>query len=185
MTIPNFLTLARIFLTPLLIWFLLDHKLNQALVVFFIAGLTDGLDGLLARLLNQKSRLGAYLDPLADKLLLVSSFILLAWLSKVPNWLVIITVSRDIMIVMGIATLKFHEVHVEMKPSIVSKATTLIQLVTVMAMLASELLPLPGWFYLALFVLAAAFSIVSGVQYLATGFSLLDGQRRNHEWRRR
>lgn len=184
MTIPNFLTLSRVFLTPLLIWFLLDHKLNQALVVFFIAGLTDGLDGLLARLLNQKSKFGAYLDPLADKLLLVSSFILLAWLSKIPNWLVIITVSRDIMIVMGIATLKFHEVHVEMKPTAASKATTLIQLMTVLAILASDLLTLPQWLYMALFVLAGAFSIVSGVQYVVTGFSLLDGQRRNHEWRR-
>ena len=184
MTIPNLLTLLRIFLTPLLIWFLLDHKLNHALVVFFIAGLTDGLDGLIARLLNQKSKLGAYLDPLADKLLLVSSFILLAWLSKVPNWLVIITVSRDIMIVMGIVTLKFHEVPVEMKPSGASKATTLIQLITVLALLASDLLTFPQWFYLALFLLTAAFCIVSGVQYVATGFSLIEGQRRNHEWRR-
>jgi cardiolipin synthase len=183
MTIPNFLTLMRIFLTPLLIWFLLDHKLNQALVVFFIAGMTDGLDGLLARLLNQKSRLGAYLDPLADKLLLVSSFILLAWLSKVPNWLVIITVSRDLMIVMGIATLKFHEIPVEMKPSASSKATTLIQLLTVLAILASDLLTLPQWVYIFLFLLTAGLSIVSGVQYVVAGTSLLEGQRRNHELR--
>jgi cardiolipin synthase len=183
MTIPNFLTLMRIFLTPLLIWFLLDHKLNQALVVFFIAGMTDGLDGLIARLLNQKSKLGAYLDPLADKLLLVSSFILLAWLSKVPNWLVIITVSRDLMIMMGIMTLQFHDVPVEMKPSATSKATTLIQLITVLAVLASDLLRLPHWAYLLLFVCTAAFSVVSGVQYIVAGFSLLEGQRRNHEGR--
>jgi cardiolipin synthase len=184
MTIPNLLTLLRIFLTPLLIWFLLDHKLSHALVVFFIAGLTDGLDGLIARLLNQKTRLGAYLDPLADKLLLVSSFILLAWLSRVPNWLVIITVSRDLMIVMGIATLKFHEIPFEMKPTAVSKATTLVQLMTVLAMLASDLLPLPGWFYMVLFVTTAAFSIVSGLQYVTAGVALVEGQRRNHEWRR-
>jgi cardiolipin synthase len=183
MTIPNFLTLTRIFLTPLLIWFLLDHKLNHALVVFFIAGMTDGLDGLIARLLNQKSKLGAYLDPLADKLLLVSSFILLAWLSKVPNWLVIITVSRDLMIMMGIMTLQFHDVPVEMKPSATSKATTLIQLITVLTALASDLLRLPQWFYLLLFLCTAGFSVVSGVQYIVAGFSLLEGQRRNHEWR--
>ncbi|MCU0586760.1 MAG: CDP-alcohol phosphatidyltransferase family protein [Syntrophobacteraceae bacterium] len=184
MTIPNLLTLLRIFLTPLLVWFLLDHKLSHALVVFFIAGLTDGLDGLIARLLNQKSRLGAYLDPLADKLLLVSSFILLAWLSKVPNWLVVVTVSRDLMIVMGIATLKFHEIPFEMKPTGVSKITTLCQLMTVLALLASDLLPLPGWIYSLFFVATTAFSVVSGVQYVAAGVALFEGRHRNHEWRR-
>lgn len=184
MTIPNYLTLLRIFLTPLLIWFLLDHRLSQALVVFFLAGLTDGLDGLLARLLNQKSRLGAYLDPLADKLLLVSSFILLAWLGKVPTWLVIITVSRDILIIMGIVTLKFHEVPVEMKPSVASKLTTLVQLLTVLAVLASDLVRLPSWVYGLFFALTAVSCIVSGAQYVATGFSLLEGQRRHQEWRR-
>lgn len=178
MTIPNILTLLRIFLTPVLIWFLLDRRLNHALVIFFLAGMTDGLDGLIARLFNQKSKLGAYLDPLADKLLLVSSFILLAWLSKVPNWLVIITVSRDVMIVMGIMTLKFHEIAVEMKPSAISKATTLIQLLTVLAMLASDLLILPEWMYLLLFVATAAFSLASGAQYVMAGVSLLEGQRR-------
>ena len=78
MTVPNVLTLGRILLTPLLVWLLLDGDLELALLVFLIAGLTDGLDGMIARVFNQKSRLGAYLDPLADKILLVSSFILLA-----------------------------------------------------------------------------------------------------------
>ena len=77
MTIPNLLTFARIFLTPLLAWFLLRRWMTPAFFVFFIAGLTDVLDGLLARFLNQKSRLGTYVDPLADKLLLVTSFVLL------------------------------------------------------------------------------------------------------------
>jgi cardiolipin synthase (CMP-forming) len=178
MTIPNILTMLRIFLTPVLIWFLLDHRLTHALVVFFLAGMTDGLDGLIARIFNQKSRLGAYLDPLADKLLLVSSFILLAWLCKVPNWLVVITVSRDIMIVMGIVTLKFHEIPVEMKPFAISKATTLIQLLTVLIMLASDLLILPNWTYTALFFTTAAFSLASGVQYVMAGTALIEGQKR-------
>jgi cardiolipin synthase len=178
MTIPNFLTFLRIFLTPVLVWFLLDHKLNHALAVFFFAGVTDGLDGLIARLLNQKSRLGAYLDPLADKLLLVSSFILLAWLSKVPNWLVIITVSRDIMIVMGIMTLRFHEIPFEMKPFATSKATTLVQLLTVLSLLGSDLLLLPHWVYMVLFFSTAALSVASGAQYLMAGVTLLEDQRR-------
>ena len=110
MTVPNALTLIRILLTPLLIWLLLDYRLGQALLVFIVAGITDGLDGLIARLFHQKSKLGAYLDPLADKLLLVSSFILLAHLGLIPNWVAVITVSRDMIITLGVVTLMFHHI---------------------------------------------------------------------------
>lgn len=179
MTIPNFLTLGRILLTPLLVWLLLDRKLNQALAVFFIAGVTDGLDGMIARLFHQKSRLGAYLDPLADKILLVSSFVLLGRLDLIPNWLVVIAVSRDAIILLGLLTLMFHHVTFEIKPVFLSKLTTLMQLVTVFATLGSSFVRLPGWASMTLFVITAALSVASGLHYLSIGLSLLDLRRNN------
>lgn len=180
MTIPNALTLVRILLTPVIVWLLLDARLNYALVVFFIAGLTDGLDGLIARLFHQKTKLGAYLDPLADKLLLVSSFILLGHLGLVPVWLAVIIVSRDALILLGMMTLMFHHVAVEIKPSIVSKLTTLVQLSTVLLVLSSSYHSISRWVYSILFLLAATFSIVSGLQYMVKGLQLLDSRRANN-----
>ena len=116
MTIPNLLTLARIFLTPLLALLLLRKYMTAAFLVFCIAGLTDAFDGLLARGLNQKSRLGSYIDPLADKLLLVTSFLLLWNIGEIPLWLVIITVGRDLLILCGFFVLVFCRVRFEIKP---------------------------------------------------------------------
>lgn len=180
MTIPNALTLIRILLTPVIVWLLLDSRLDYALIVFFVAGLTDALDGLTARLLQQKTRLGAYLDPLADKLLLVSSFILLGHLGLVPLWLVIITVSRDAIILLGMMTLTFHNVAVEIKPSILSKLTTLFQLLTVLLVLSSTYHSMPRWLYTILFVLVAGFSVSSGLQYILRGLQLMDTHRANN-----
>ena len=174
MTIPNILTLLRILLTPLLVWFLLDHRLNHALVVFLIAGLTDGLDGFIARVFNQKSKLGAYLDPLADKLLLVSSFILLGRLHLVPSWLVIIAVSRDAIILLGLMTLMFHQIPFEIQPTVVSKATTLAQLLSVLVALGSELVPLAAWNYQFLFGITAVLSVASGFHYIRVGVSIYE-----------
>lgn len=175
MTIPNLLTLIRMFLTPYLVWLLVDNKLNQALLVFFIAGITDGLDGFIARMFHQKSKLGAYLDPLADKLLLVSSFILLGHLRLVPNWLVIIAVSRDTIILLGLITLCFFQIHVEIRPSVLSKLTTLMQLLTILFVLSSSLIVWPPWSFYPVFVATALFSIGSGIHYVVLGLSLLDG----------
>ena len=173
MTIPNLLTLARIFLTPVLVWLLLDGRFNAAFVVFFVAGMTDALDGLLARLFNQKSRFGAYIDPLADKILLVTSFVILGYIGMVPLWLVIIAVSRDIMILLGLFTLVFYQIKVEIQPVVSSKLTTFFQLLTVFLRLGSSLVALPDWFYMGLYLMTAAFSIFSGGRYLHIGISAL------------
>ena len=177
MTIPNLLTLSRIFLTPLLALLLLRHYMTAAFLVFCIAGLTDAFDGLLARGLNQKSRLGSYIDPLADKLLLVTSFLLLWDIGEIPLWLVIITVGRDLMILCGFFVLVFYRVRFEIKPLVSSKLTTLFQLGTVFTLLGKSILELPGWMYTALFVTTAGFSILSGGQYVLNGLSLLERGR--------
>ena len=151
--------------------------MTAAFLVFFIAGLTDAFDGLLARGLNQKSRLGSYIDPLADKLLLVTSFLLLWKIGEIPLWLLIVTAGRDVFILGGFFVLYFFQVRFEIKPLVSSKLTTLFQLGTVFALLGKSLLELPGWMYSALFVTTAGLSILSGGQYLLNGLSLL-GQRR-------
>jgi cardiolipin synthase len=180
MTVPNILTLFRILLTPLLIWLLLDARLAPALLVFFVAGMTDGLDGLLARLLNQRSKLGAYLDPLADKLLLVSSFLLLGRLGLIPNWLVVIAVSRDAVITLGLITLMFHQVPVQIRPTIDSKATTVFELATVLSVLGSPFVGLPALLVSFLFVCTAALCVVSTAHYVKIGIGLYEDSRANN-----
>lgn len=181
MTIPNLLTILRILLTPVLVWLLLAHRFNEALAVFFLAGMTDGLDGLIARVFHQKSKLGAYLDPLADKILLVTSFVLLGYLKRVPVWLVIVAVSRDAIIMLGLVSLMFHQVQVEIHPVPLSKLTTLFQLGTILAALSVQLVTLPHWGYTVLFAITAVLSVVSGIQYISIGIGMLDSRRGHHE----
>jgi cardiolipin synthase len=176
MTIPNLLTLSRILLTPLLICFLLQRKLNHALIVFFIAGMTDGLDGLTARLFQQKSRLGSILDPLADKFLLVSSLLILGHIGLIPLWLVVIAVARDIVIVAGTTLLLALRYHVEMCPTVTGKLTTLMQLIAVLLALSSSMIPLAPWAYLLTFGVAAVFCLASGAQYVIRGILLVQSQ---------
>jgi cardiolipin synthase (CMP-forming) len=177
MTVPNLLTILRILLTPLLVWLLLGNRFNEALTVFFIAGMTDGLDGLIARVFHQKSKLGAYLDPLADKILLVTSFLLLGYLKRIPLWLVIVAVSRDAIIMLGLVSLMFHQVQVEIHPVPLSKLTTLFQLGTILAALSSQLVALPHLGYTVLFATTAVLSVISGVQYISIGIGMLDSRR--------
>jgi len=177
MTIPNLLTLARICLTALMAWLLLRQSMTAAFIVFFIAGLTDALDGLLARVLDQKSRLGSYIDPVADKLLLVTAFFLLWKIGEIPLWLLLIIVGRDLLILCGFFVLYFSRVQFEIKPLVSSKLTTMFQLGTVFTLLGRSFLELSGWIYSILFVTTAGFSILSGGQYLLNGLSMLKRHR--------
>ena len=151
--------------------------MTAAFFVFFLAGLTDALDGLLARVLDQKSRVGSYIDPVADKLLLVTAFVLLWEIGEIPFWLVLLIVGRDLFILCGFFVLFFSRVKFEIKPLASSKLTTLFQLGTVFTLLGRSILELSGWVYLALFVTTAGFSILSGGQYLLKGLALLKRHR--------
>src|SRR5690606_16906862 len=99
MTLPNFITIARFIMVPMVILAMMKDQMLAAFLLFMLAGISDGLDGFIARQFNQKSELGSWLDPLADKFLLVSVFIMLGWLEVLPIWLVIFAVSRDGLIV--------------------------------------------------------------------------------------
>ena len=102
LTIPNLITLFRIILTPLFIIFLIQGNYRKAFVVFVLAGVSDLADGLIARTWQQKSRLGSYLDPLADKLLMAASFVTLSIYQQIPSWLTVVVLSRDVTLATGV-----------------------------------------------------------------------------------
>lgn len=177
MTIPNVITLIRILLTPLLVWLLLGRHLEKALIVFFVAGITDGLDGFIARTFHQKSRLGAFLDPIADKLLLISSFILLAHLHLVPIWLTLIIVTRDVIISLGVFLFMLNNISFEIHPSIVSKLTTLSQILTALMVISSPFYSTPDHIKISFFILTAIFTVVSGFHYIYKGLQIWEAHR--------
>jgi cardiolipin synthase (CMP-forming) len=172
-SIPNILTLLRILLTPLFIILLLRHLYPQGLLVFALAGISDALDGFIARYFNQRTRLGAYLDPLADKLLLVSALVCLAVLKVLPAWLAVIVITRDVIIVLGIAILTITEMPYEVEPSIVSKCTTTVQLLTIAAILLHQSFGLLSAALTPLYWITACLTILSGLHYIYLGMVIL------------
>ncbi|UCG12937.1 MAG: CDP-alcohol phosphatidyltransferase family protein [Deltaproteobacteria bacterium] len=173
MTIPNLFTILRVLLTPVLVILLLENRLEYALFVFVVAGVTDGLDGLIARLYKQKSRLGAYLDPLADKLLLATTYIMLAVLRLVPSWLTVIVLSRDVLIVMGVFILFMQDLPFEIKPSLSSKLTTFTQIITVIITMTTAIVGPHQIVLNVMFYLTGAVTIVSWVQYMGRGLRIM------------
>lgn len=136
MTIPNYITIFRFILVPFIVMALLSGYVGAALIGFVIAGVSDGIDGFIARRYNQGSELGAYLDPIADKLLLVSLFVVLGFVKELPVWLVVIVVSRDIFIIGAVLLGAVIGKPLEMRPLLVSKANTAFQIVLVAVTLA-------------------------------------------------
>ncbi len=137
MNIPNILSITRILITPFFVILLIKKMFFFALLVFTLAGISDALDGIFARYFNQRTTLGAYLDPIADKLLLVSAFVSLAILKIVPSWVTVIVISRDVLILMGIAIFTLTEKPYKIKPSIISKITTVAQITTIILALVN------------------------------------------------
>ena len=137
LNLPNYLTLIRILTIPFFLEFLSYHHYWEALVVFAIGGLTDFLDGLAARWMNQQTALGAYLDPVADKLLVITSFIMLGSIGGIPHWLAVVVVARDILILVGYAIIYvLVEERLQVKPSRIGKWSTTFQLLTLAVALA-------------------------------------------------
>ncbi len=170
--LPNLLTLMRIFLTPLLVIFLIDGKYTHALMVFAAAGITDGLDGAIARWLHQKTRLGAILDPIADKTLLSSAYVTLAITQKIPSWIAVVVISRDLIIVSGVLILFLTVGDIEIRPTLVGKTTTFFQLITALTVLAEAVFGDFGIALDTLYIVTAGFTVISGLQYVAQGFRL-------------
>lgn len=173
MSIPNLLTLIRLLLIPWFAILIINGSLNQALWVFIAAALTDGLDGFAARLLAQKTSLGAYLDPIADKLLLSTAYIALAVLQQVPVWLAVIVISRDVIIVLGISVLFLNEYQVEIRPTIYSKITTVFQILVVFMALSSGYIAYAEWIRWGIIYLTLILTIFSGLHYIISGLKIL------------
>jgi cardiolipin synthase len=171
--IPNILTVIRILLTPLFVIFLLKQLMLPALIVFAVAAISDGLDGLLARYFNQYTVLGAYLDPIADKLLLAAAYISLAVLKIIPAWLAVIVLSRDILIITGIAVFALSDIEIEMKPSLVSKWTTVAQLLTILLVLLNPQIEGIYMIKTVLFWVVAGLTTASGLHYVYIGLNML------------
>jgi len=130
--LPNIITVMRIILIAPIVWLLLEDDFTTALILFAVAGVSDAIDGFLARHFHWQSWWGSVLDPLADKLLQVSCYITLAWMGHIPVWLVVVIVSRDVIIVAG-ALVYHHSVNMfEAEPSLASKFNTLVQIVLVL-----------------------------------------------------
>jgi len=176
MNIPNILTLLRIIMVPVIVILLIQGSFLKALIAFAAAGLTDILDGFLARVLHQQSALGAYLDPIADKALLISSFVTLSVLHIIPGWLAVLVISRDLFILLGISVLSIMSISVEIRPAFVSKVTTALQLITILLSLSSLCLPggISNIWLLPLYWTTAFFTIISGLNYMARGMKIIN-----------
>lgn len=134
--IANLVTLLRLLLAPVVIWLLLEEQAGMAFGLFLFAGVTDAIDGFIAKRFGQETELGAYLDPIADKALLVSIFVTLGILQELPAWLVLLAVSRDALIIGGVLLSYTLGNPLVMNPLLISKANTVMQIGLVAAILA-------------------------------------------------
>ena len=166
-SLPNAITLGRIALTPVFILFLKDQDYATALAIFLIAGFSDGLDGFIAKRYNLITRLGGLLDPLADKILLVSAYVMLSLLDKLPFWLVLSVTFRDLLIVGGYLVYTSLVGPVRMRPSRLSKINTVAQVVLIIAVLvdAAALFTMPLTVTTLIYVVLAT-TLASGLHYL-------------------
>ena len=173
--LPNLLTLLRIVMVPVVIVLLNQHEYPLALFVFTLAGVTDGLDGWIAKKYQLQSALGAMLDPIADKLLLVSTYTMLAVLGDIPFWLLILVLFRDLLIVGGYWILVAMDKKAEIQPIWVSKFNTLFQILLVVLVLVHQ----SGWMMFddlisATITMVVLTSITSGICYVRIGMRQLE-----------
>jgi cardiolipin synthase (CMP-forming) len=171
LNIPNTLTIMRILIIPLFAMAVIYDRYDSALYLFFAAAITDALDGLIARLTNQKTILGTFLDPLADKFLLVTSYILFSISGIIPTWLTITLISRDIILVTGWVVLYFVAHTAKVEPSLFGKIATAMQLILIWYVLLKINIPnLPG-IQNSLVWITALCTVFSGLHYIYRGIT--------------
>jgi cardiolipin synthase len=167
--IPNLISVLRLLLVPFTVWLIISEAYGWAFLTFMAAGISDGIDGYLARRFSWQTRLGAYLDPLADKALLVSVYVTLGFLKLIPAWLAIIVVSRDALIVGAVLLSRMMDHPVRVRPLMVSKVNTVLQIVFAVGVLGVAALGKPldmlvDWGSIPVALLTA----LSGAAYLAS-----------------
>jgi cardiolipin synthase (CMP-forming) len=176
MNLANRITIIRIFFIPFFITLLIYDFRITAFVLFCIMGITDGVDGFIARARKERTELGSFLDPMADKLLLTTSFITLSVINELPVWLTIIVVSRDLILVAGALLTHILTSSLVISPSILGKVTTFFQIVTISVVLLVQLLEASPFILNILFFTTAFFTIVSGIHYIYLGSQLVNGE---------
>ncbi|MDI6801077.1 MAG: CDP-alcohol phosphatidyltransferase family protein [Thermodesulfovibrionales bacterium] len=179
LNIPNIITSVRIIIIPVFVTSMIYRRYDYALFLFAAAAVSDAFDGLLARITRQKTRLGAFLDPLADKSLLVTSFILFSIYDWIPMWLTVTVISRDIIVTLGwlLIYLTHHSTKVE--PSLIGKAAIASQLILIAYTLLSinfANIPMPDD---RMFWAVAILTIVSGLQYIYRGLKYTNEKHTN------
>ena len=188
-TVPNLLTVFRMVLIPVFVSLLFYQRFVLALAVFISAGVTDGLDGLLARRFNQKSQLGTILDPIADKLMLVTAFVVLSMRSvfpqplpshlPVPFWVTVSVISRDVFILVGAAAINIVTGFRGFRPSILGKINTVVQILAVAVIIFAASVPYGTGYYLpTIYTTVFALSVLSGAHYVFFVSKLLNEDRR-------
>lgn len=164
--LPNLITLLRLLLVGPIVWAILQERFGLAFLLFLLAGLSDGLDGFLAKRFGWQSRLGALLDPIADKALLVSVYWAAAFAGILPLWLVLLIALRDLAILLGAAYLLWRDPGLEIRPLPSSKLNTALQILYLLSLLLSlSLLPFPSLLLSALQIAVVLSTVGSGLHY--------------------
>jgi cardiolipin synthase (CMP-forming) len=188
-TVPNLLTIVRMALIPVFVSLLFYQKFLLALSVFIIAGITDGLDGLLARRFHQQSPLGRILDPIADKMMLVTSFVVLSMrgvyptpLPKhlpIPFWVTITVISRDVFILVGAAAINMVSGFRAFRPSLPGKVSTVVQILAVaVVILAAQTRVGTGYYLPTVYLSVFTLTLLSGIHYVFFVSKLLNDDRK-------
>ncbi len=165
--IPNLITGLRILLVAPFLWLLLEERYGAALLLFVLAGVSDALDGFLAKYYGWTSELGGLLDPIADKLLLIGAILALGWLKELPGWLVALVIGRDLLIVVGAVAYHLRVERLRAAPLMISKLNTFVQLTLVCAVIVHYgLMPLPEWLLAGGIYLTALTTVWSGAAYV-------------------
>ncbi|MEO7970000.1 MAG: CDP-alcohol phosphatidyltransferase family protein [bacterium] len=188
LTVPNMLTVFRMVLIPVFVTMLFYQRFTVALAVFVCAGLTDGLDGLLARRFDQRSQLGTVLDPIADKLMMVTAFIVLSMRGifpapvpshlPVPFWVTITVISRDVFIIVGAAAINIMTGFRGFRPSWLGKVNTTVQIGAIAAIMFAASFPYYTGYYLpTIYATVFIFAVLSGLHYVFFASKLMNEDR--------
>lgn len=169
-TVPNLLSMLRMAIIPLFVIALLENRPKRALALFLVAGVTDALDGAIARFLNQRSVLGTYLDPIADKLLLVTAYVMLSLPGApgggIPLWITVLVIARDVLIVVMAALLHLAHGVPSFPPSWISKVNTAAQVSAIVTVLLAALMPRFDLLATVLVHVVAVLTVASGLDYI-------------------
>ncbi len=163
--LPNLITSLRLLLVLPLVWLLISNRYPAALYLFAIMGASDGVDGFLAKRFHWSSRLGQYMDPVADKAMLVSTYLSLGWLSVLPAWLVAIVILRDVIIIAGAVAYHFVTHQLEMRPTWLSKLNTVMQIILALVAIMAQFLTIPDAIVALMIVIVLLTTVASGLDY--------------------